>query len=224
MKEAEFKAWLAESGAASENARSVRAYAIRTIEKNLEQLGLSHRDLDQAWAADRFEALIARLKELRTEARAGGESYRHLMPNSDNPLGRLSSWISWTRQYGRFLAGEPPQSARDADRIRQFVLETYIEAAREEGRPTVDVVVRDVNSALGLDQAWPNICQALRGRTFLEQAEVPPPEQIGADQSPASHTLPLRPRRQAAESAGARVDEATLPRTLSGLRELQRSG
>ena len=186
MKEAEFKAWLAASGAASENARNVRAYAVRTIEKNLARLGLPHGDLDEAWAADRLEATIARLKGLRAEARAGGEGYRHLMPNSDNPPGRLSSWISWVRQYGRFLAGEPPRAARDADRIRQYVLETYIEAAREAGHATVEVVVRDVNAALGLDEAWPNICQALRGRTFLEQAEVPPPEQIGADQSSAT--------------------------------------
>lgn len=75
---------------------------------------------------------------------------------------------------------------RDADRIRQHVLENYIEPARERQANTVDVLVRNVNEALGLNQAWPNICQALAGRKFLEMAEVAPPERIGKDQSSAT--------------------------------------
>ena len=75
--------------------------------------------------------------------------------------------------------GEPPGSARDADRIRRYVLEHYIEPARDEGHGQVDVSVRDVNTALGLNRAWPNICQALAGRRFQELAQVPPPEQLG---------------------------------------------
>ena len=43
-----------------------------------------------------------------------------------------------------------------------------------------------MNSALSLNEAWPNICQALAGRKFLELAQVPPPERVGADQSPAT--------------------------------------
>ena len=89
-------------------------------------------------------------------------------------------------QYARFLAGEPPGSAKDADRIRQYVLEHIIESAREEGREQAEVLVRDVNTALDLNEAWPNICQALAGRKFQELAKIPPPEQIGADQSPAT--------------------------------------
>jgi hypothetical protein len=89
-------------------------------------------------------------------------------------------------QYGRFLAGDPPGPAKDADRIRQYVLEHYIEPAREEGREHVEVLVRDVNKALGLKEAWPNICQALGGRMFQDMAQVPEPERIGANQSSAT--------------------------------------
>lgn len=74
----------------------------------------------------------------------------------------------------------------DADRIRHYVLESYIEPARTQGRDEVDVLVRDVNEALSLNQAWPNICQALTGRKFLELAGVAPPEQIGADHGSAT--------------------------------------
>ena len=160
--------------------------AIRTIERNLEELGVPFRDLDEAWEADRFASLSERLRRMRIDARDGGQDYRILMPDSENPHNRLSNWGSWLGQYGRFLAGEPPGSARDADRIRQYVLEHYIEPAREEGRGQTEVLVRDVNTALGLNEAWPNICQVLAGRKFQELAQVAPPERIGADQSSAT--------------------------------------
>lgn len=185
-RENEFKAWLKQGGASSVDAGNTRAFAVRKIEQKLDELGMPFRDLDAAWEADRFELLSDRLRSIREDARKGGQDYRILMPASENPLNRLSSWRSWLAQYGRFLDGEPPASARDADRIRQYVLEHYIEPAREEGRGQAKVLVREVNSALGLNEAWPNICQALAGRKFLELAQVPPPERVGADQSPAT--------------------------------------
>ena len=116
------------------------------------------RNLDEAWEADRFESLSKRLGRMRKNARDGGHDYRILMPDSENPHNRLSNWRSWLGQYDRFLAGEPPGSTKDADRIRQYVLEYCIEPAREEERGQADVLVRDVNTALGLNEAWPNIC------------------------------------------------------------------
>ena len=185
-KENEFKAWLEEGGASAVAGRNTRAFAVRTIERKLDELGMPFRDLDEAWKADRFESLSERLRRMREDARAGGQDYRILMPDSENPLNRLSNWRSWLGQYGRFLAGEPPGSARDADRIRQHVLENYIEPAREDGSRQAEVLVREVNTALHLNEAWPNICQALAGRKFQELAQVPPPERIGAEQSPTT--------------------------------------
>src|SRR3546814_19801736 len=69
--------------------------------------------------ADRFEALRERLWKMREDARDGGQDYQILMPDSDNPHNRLSNWGNWLDQYGRFLAGDPPGAAKDADRIRQ---------------------------------------------------------------------------------------------------------
>lgn len=157
---------------------------MRTIENNLARLGSPHGDLEAAWRADRFDQLRRRLKELREDAVAGGTEFRILMPQSDKPENRLSSWRSWLGQYSQFLSGE--RGDRDADRIRQYVLEHYIEDARERDLGTVDVLVRDVNEALGLNQAWPNICQALIGKKFLEMADLETPMRIGADQSSAT--------------------------------------
>ena len=185
-KESAFKSWLEQGGAQTVAGGNSRVYAIQTIGRKLEELGMPFRDLDAAWNADRFESLRERLRRMRVDARDGGQDYRILMPASENPHKRLSNWGSWLGQYGRFLADEPPRSAKDADRIRQYVLEHYIEPAREEGREQAEVLVREVNTTLGLNEAWPNICQALAGRKFQELAQVPPPERIGADQSSAT--------------------------------------
>lgn len=187
MREAEFREWLQAGGAQTENGRNSRIHAIKTIERQLPALGMSSATLDEAWDFDRFQALRERIRQIRQDARNGGQDYRILMPESENPLNRLSSWNSWLAQYGRFLQGDPPGSARDADRIRQYVLERYIEPAREEGLPHVDVLVSDVNAALELDQAWPNICSALSRGAFSKLAGTPPPARIsGAEQSSAT--------------------------------------
>ncbi len=185
MRNEGFKAWLESGLARSEAGRDTRAYAVRTIENNLAALGCPHADLESAWKADRFEQLRERLKDLREDFVRGGADYKLLMPQSDNPYNRLSSWGSWLGQYGQFLSGEP-RGERDADRIREYVLENYIETARERDAETVDVLVREVNEALGLNQAWPNICQAIAGPKFLEMADLEPPERIGANQSSAT--------------------------------------
>lgn len=62
-----------------------------------------------------------------------------------------------------------------ADRIRQYVLEHYINPARRRGDDSVTIVVGPLNNEMGLHMAWPNICQALEGRKFLELGKVPPP-------------------------------------------------
>jgi 5-methylcytosine-specific restriction protein B len=185
MQEEAFKAWLLARGAEAEAARNIRVYAVRTIEAKLSELGSPHADLETAWNADRFSQLREKLKNIREDFQRGGTDYRLLMPQSEAPLNRLASWRSWLGQYGQFLSGEPLDD-RDADKIRQYVLEHYIEPAREAGQSEVSVLVRDVNSALDLNQGWPNICQALRGRKFLAMADLDAPEQDGADQSPAT--------------------------------------
>lgn len=185
-KETVFRKWLEQGGAQAVAAQDTRVYAIRTIERKLQELGMPFPDLDAAWEADRFESLRERLGGIREDARGGGQDYRILMPDSKNPQKRLSSWHRWLGQYGRFLDGEPPGPAKDADRIRQYVLEHYVEPARKEGRGQAEVLVRDVNTALNLKEAWPNICQALAGRKFQNLAQIAPPERIGADQSSAT--------------------------------------
>lgn len=179
MLEVEFREWLETRGAQSQAGRNTRVYAIKTIERNLASLGSPHADLASAHAADGFAQLHERIKQIRKNVKTGGDEYRLLMPDSTNPLNRLSSWNSWLAQYGRFLKGEHSQ----ADEIRDYVLEHYINPAREQGDSSVTVVIGTLNMEMGLSMAWPNICQALEGKKFQELADVPPPLADGPQQS-----------------------------------------
>ena len=72
---------------------------------------------------------------------------------------------------------------KNADRIRQYVLEKYILPARGRGDPFVSVKVREVHDALLLDRNWANVCQAISGKKFQSLAGVKEPQQKGADAS-----------------------------------------
>lgn len=179
MLEVEFQEWLKSKDAKTQASLNSRIYAVKTIEKNLAALDSPHADLDAAYKADGFAQLRQRIKEIRRDAKDNGNDYRLLMPESEQPLNRLSNWNSWLGQYGRFLSGDDSQ----ADEIRDYVLENYITPARERGDASVSLVVGPLNTEMGLDKGWPNICQALDGQKFQELADVPPPVTEGPKKS-----------------------------------------
>ena len=71
-----------------------------------------------------------------------------------------------------------------ADLIREHVLERYIKRARIEGKKQIKVHVGTVHKALKLSKQWANVYQSLKGKKFLELAQVHKPKQIGKDGSP----------------------------------------
>lgn len=97
----------------------------------------------------------------------------------------IRNWLPNTPEREGFWPDETPTELDEsqADRIRNYVLENYISPARLRGEASVSVVVGPLNNAMGLNMAWPNICQALEGRKFLELANVPPPIAEGPKQS-----------------------------------------
>lgn len=62
-----------------------------------------------------------------------------------------------------------------ADRIRLCALNYFIEPAREKRLKTVTIHAGDMASAMGLKNAFPNICQTLGGEKLQQLAQVPPP-------------------------------------------------
>ncbi|OLP57565.1 ATPase [Rhizobium rhizosphaerae] len=76
---------------------------------------------------------------------------------------------------------------RGADRIRLCALNYFIEPAREQGATEVSVRAGDLAATMGLQDAFPNICQALGGEKFQQLAQVPPP--IHTEPNPSSSTI-----------------------------------
>ena len=59
-----------------------------------------------------------------------------------------------------------------ADEIRRYAVQHYVEPARRAGERRVSIRAGDVHNALGLKQAHFNVCQALDGSKFHRQAGV----------------------------------------------------
>lgn len=57
-----------------------------------------------------------------------------------------------------------------ADAIRRFICETYVEAARDRGEATFEVVSGDVHTAMELTNSVPAVCSVLEGRRLCELA------------------------------------------------------
>ena len=57
----------------------------------------------------------------------------------------------------------------DADRIRQYLKEQYLDAARLRGVNIVRIVAGDVHKELGLSNRVPNVCQVLHSPKFLNE-------------------------------------------------------
>lgn len=61
---------------------------------------------------------------------------------------------------------------RQADAIRGYVIEHFIQTARQAGRVTVLVKAAEVHAALDLENRYPAVCSALDAGKFLDAAQV----------------------------------------------------
>ena len=59
-----------------------------------------------------------------------------------------------------------------ADQIRAYARQNYIEPARRRGEKRVTIVAGDIVRALGLVNRTPNVCSALRSKTFLSESNA----------------------------------------------------
>lgn len=74
-----------------------------------------------------------------------------------------------------------------AERIRLCALNYFIEPAREKAAREVSIRAGDLATAIGLKDAFPNICQALGGEKFQKLAQLPPP--TSTEPNPSSSTV-----------------------------------
>lgn len=68
--------------------------------------------------------------------------------------------------------GEPMEGATQADRIRYFVRDRFIEPERAAGQAEVTIVAGRVADDMNLHGSMPAICSALGGNKILKVAHV----------------------------------------------------
>jgi len=61
------------------------------------------------------------------------------------------------------------KTQKDADRIRQYLKQQYLDTARLRGVTIVRIVAGDIHKELGLKNRVPNVCQVLKSEKFLKE-------------------------------------------------------
>lgn len=199
MRQQEFRAWLSKrlwkGEPLTKKALDTRVRRSQRAERGLHGLGYSESTLDEVFDHGKWDELLAQLSELANDPAPHMTIVRAVVPQAEDPKGQLGNMIAGLRQYGYFREGRDPNYAipgfadeddggeSQADEIRRYVLDNYIKPARLRGDRTVTVTIGALNNEMGLHMAWPNICQALEGRLFLQLANVPRPAAEGPKQS-----------------------------------------
>jgi len=199
MKDQEFRDWLSKrlwkGEPLTKKAMDTRVRRNQRAERGLHGLGYSQSTLDEVFDDGRWDDLLAQLTALASDPDPDMTIVRAVVPQAEDPKGQLGNMIAGLRQYGYFREGRDPNYSvagvadeddggeSQADEIRRYVLENYIKPARLRGDATVTITIGALNNEMGLHMAWPNICQALEGRLFLQLANVPAPAAEGPKQS-----------------------------------------
>lgn len=199
MKEQEFRNWLGKrlwkGEPLTKKAIDTRVRRSLRAERGLHGLGYSQSTLDKVFDDGGWDRLLAQLTTLASDPDPDMAIVRAVVPQAEDPRSQLGNMIANLRQYGYFREGRDPNYSiagvadeddggeSQADEIRRYVLENYIRPARLRGDATVSLTVGALNNEMGLHMAWPNICQALEGRLFLQLANVPAPAAEGPKQS-----------------------------------------
>lgn len=97
---------------------------------------------------------------------------------------------------------QPPDGSdhllHDAERIRLCAYNYFIEPAREKNASEVAIPAGDLAKAMGLKDAFPNVCQVLGGGKFQQLARVPAPSHTEPNPSSSTiFTFRLKPQEEA---------------------------
>ena len=206
MNEKDFKIWLEEKEQLPETVSS----RIGTAKRVEQVLG----NLDDLFSAQEKDKVLEQFQYSTADEREGRPN-----PSPVRIDGDLRTGLATLRQalglYHSFLATR--QS--DADRIRLRALNYFIEPAREKSAREVSIRASDLATAMGLKDAFPNICQALGGIKFQELANVPPPRSTKPNPSSSTvftYTLNSQPEADAVTSTINAASPATVNLILYG--------
>ena len=161
VREQEFRAWM-DAQDWIQSTRQTRLTDARRVEKH-------YGDLDVAYEADKFAAILADLTYTAADNEVGKPNPSRLEIDGDirNSLASYRSALGVYRQF-REESDADADGLSQADRIRRFVISNYVEPARQRGEKELSVRSGDIHREMGLQNAMPSVCSAI-GRARFEQ-------------------------------------------------------
>jgi hypothetical protein len=162
MREQDFRDWMQAQGNSPATV-STRISDARRVERH-------YGDLDEAYDRDRFATILQELTYSAADQAAGKPNPSRLQIDGQLATS-LASYRGVLSIYSTFRGGRHGAQSQ-ADAIRAFVTDTFIEPAREQGRLRFTVRAGDVHSAMGLQNAMPAVCSGLGGRKLWDSAGV----------------------------------------------------
>jgi hypothetical protein len=162
MRENDFQEWMRQQGN-SDATLSTRISDARRLERH-------YGDLDEAFDRDGFDSIRRELSYSAADQAADRPNPSRIETTGDL-YATLSNFRSVLSVYAQFRGGQSNDQTQ-ADGIRQFIAENYVEPARKQGIERFSVRAGDVHSAMHLQNAMPAVCSVLRGRKLRELAGI----------------------------------------------------
>lgn len=162
MREDDFRAWMEAQGNAPATI-STRVSDARRIERH-------YGDLDELYDRDRFASIIENLTYTAAD-RAAGRPNPSKLEIAGDLYANLGPYRSVLYVYADFRGGAV-EGHSQADTIRQFVADNFVEPARLSGDASFSIRAGDVHKAMDLANLMPAVCSVLGGRKLLRAAGI----------------------------------------------------
>lgn len=139
----------------------------------------AHQERVSAADADRaLDSALRLLRAVRADAQA--EALARLLEGPPpDPSPKPSRFQTASAPPAR-----QPESPSQADAIRRYAITRHVEPWRRSGAEApLELRAGDIEREMGLRQATPNVCSALEGRKFLDQAGLVLVRRVGPRRS-----------------------------------------
>ncbi|TSA54756.1 MAG: hypothetical protein D4R38_01825 [Dehalococcoidia bacterium] len=150
--------------------------------KSLKIRGLTEKDIEQR--IEHIERWQSGYRA-KTEKELFGKYYNRytdILKKMDDLCEEARQLIKDTKTQMKYTVTAPATSSRKpiftkiggttADRIRQFVLDNYVNPARSRDEKSIKIRSGDIHAQMQLHQQHANVCQVLRGNIFHNIAGV----------------------------------------------------
>ena len=168
MQEENYRAWLIERGDQKDTVDS-SVNTINSLASRLEALDLPTDALTRANSLRDFEKVDQALQDLHEDLKNGGERYRLVSPNTDQPRKSLDNLRSHLRKYRQFALGEDQSNDwKSLERLKETFL-SELPTSRTSNRPLGNIVLL---CSLLQSSGMPRVLRTIPGAFQMKRADT----------------------------------------------------